>query len=135
MRALINAARGTARDSNDGNGEYPGQPALQWSSSLAEIAMIQSMDMARQGYFQHDSLDQSWVNRVRPYWSGSRIGENIAASSHNRNDEQVVQLWLDSPPHCAAIMDSRFTHAGIGSGQDVDNGWDFHYFWTLDFGG
>ena len=135
MLAVINEARGTARDCADGNGEYPAQPALAWSSSLAEIAMIHSMDMAREGYFQHDSLDKSWVTRVSPYWNGSRIGENIAASSHNRTDEQVVQLWLDSPPHCAAIMDSRFTHAGIGSGQDADNGFDFHYFWTLDFGG
>lgn len=135
MLAVINDARGTARDCGDGKGEYPAQPEFEWSSSLAEIAMIHSMDMAREGYFQHDSLDKSWSSRVWPYWSGSRIGENIAASSHNRTNEQVVQLWLDSPPHCAAIMDSRFTHAGVGSGQDADNGFDFHYFWTLDFGG
>lgn len=135
MLAVINEARGIARDCDDGNGEYPAQPAFAWSNSLAEIAMIHSMDMAREGYFAHDSLDKSWSSRVWPYWSGSRIGENIAASSHNRTDEQVVQLWLDSPPHCAAIMDSRFTHVGVGSGQDADNGFDFHYFWTLDFGG
>ena len=135
MLAVINDARGTARDCGDGKGEYPAQPEFRWSSSLAEIAMIHSMDMAREGYFQHDSLDKSWSSRIWPYWDGSRIGENIAASSHNLNNEQVVQLWLDSPPHCAAIMDSRFTHAGVGSGQDADNGFDFHYFWTLDFGG
>ena len=135
MLAVINDARGTARDCNDGSGEYPAQPAFEWSNSLAEIAMIHSMDMAREGYFDHNSLDKSWSSRVWPYWSGSRIGENIAASSHNRTDEQVVQMWLDSPPHCAAIMDGRFTHVGAGSGQDADNGFDYHYFWTLDFGG
>ena len=32
-------------------------------------------------------------------------------------------------------MDPDFTHAGIGVGRDPENGYDFHHFWTLDFGG
>jgi uncharacterized protein YkwD len=47
----------------------------------------------------------------------------------------VVDLWLDSPGHCELIMDPNFTHAGIGSGHNTDNGYTYHHFWTLDFGG
>ena len=134
MLAWINEARAVARDC--GGTAFPAQPALQWSESLAEIAMIHSMDMARNAYFDHTSLDgTSMGERVFPDWSGTRVGENIAASSHDRSDEYVVQMWLDSPGHCALIMDPDFTHAGIGVGRDPENGWDFHHFWTLDFGG
>lgn len=130
----INAARASARTCGDT--EYPAVPALSWSESLADIAMQHSMDMAANGYFSHDSLDgRSMGDRVWPYWSGSRIGENIAASSIDRDDAYVVQMWLDSPGHCALIMSPNFTHAGVGVGRDEENGYTFHHFWTLDFGG
>ena len=95
------------------------------------------MDMARRGYFSHNTLGGPiWSTRVGAHWNGGTIGENIAASSHDRTLQQVVDLWLESESgHCNLLMDSRFTHAGIGSGQDADNGFAYHYFWTLDFGG
>lgn len=130
----INAARGTAR--NCGGTEYPAQPALLWSSSLADIAMQHSMDMAAKGYFSHTSADGTTMgNRVFPYWSGYKVGENIAASSIDRDDQHVVEMWLKSDGHCELIMSPDFTHAGIGVGHDLENGYDFHHFWTLDFGG
>jgi uncharacterized protein YkwD len=134
MLSWVNQARAVERDC--GGTLYPAQPPLEWSASLAEIAMIHSMEMAREGYFSHTSYDGTPMgDRVFPYWSGFRVGENIAASSVDRSDEYVVQLWLDSPSHCVLIMDPDFTHAGIGFGEDTQNGYDFHYFWTLDFGG
>ena len=134
MLPYINEARGVAR--NCGDDAYAAQPPLQWSNSLADIARQHSMDMASRGYFDHDTLDgPSMSGRVWPYWSGTTLGENIAASSVNRSDEYVVQLWLDSPGHCALIMHPGFTHAGIGSGHNTENGYKYHHFWTLDFGG
>ncbi len=134
MLPVINEARGEGRDC--GGTFYPAQPALQWSSSLADIARLHSMDMAREGYFSHTSADgTSMGDRVFPYWSGSTVGENIAASSINRSDSYVVDLWLDSAGHCALIMSPNFTHAGIGAGHDTENGYSMHHFWTLDFGG
>lgn len=135
----INAARGQGRYC--GSDWYDAQPPFSWSSSLAEIAMVHSMDMAAQGYFSHTSADgTSMGERVFPYWSGNRVGENIATSGIDRSDAYVVQMWLDSPGHCALIMSPNFTHAGVGSGHDPEGGWTnngytFYYFWTLDFGG
>ena len=134
MLPLINEARGQARTCGDT--EYPAQDPLSWSDSLADIARQHSMDMARQGYFSHTSLDGTTMgSRVFPYWDGSTVGENIAASSSDQGLAYIVNLWLDSPGHCALIMSPDFTHAGIGSGHDLDNGYTYHHFWTLDFGG
>lgn len=134
MLPVINAIRGQERDC--GGTMYPAQPPLLWNDSLADIARLHSMDMARQGYFDHTSKDgTSMGDRVFPYWYGNRVGENIAASSIDRPESFVVDLWLDSTGHCALIMNPNFTHAGIGAGHDSDNGYTFHHFWTLDFGG
>ena len=134
MLPLINEARGQVQDC--GGTEYPAQPALQWSSSLAAIARLHSMDMARQGYFEHTSLDGTPMGtRVFAYWSGGRVGENIAASSSNQSGSYIVDMWMDSPGHCALIMDPNFTHAGAGTGHDTENGYSYFHFWTLDFGG
>ena len=130
----LNAARGQGRYCGDD--WYDAQPPLLWSSSLADIAMQHSMDMAAKAYFDHTSADgTSMGSRVLPYWNGTRVGENIAASSVNRSDAFVVGLWIDSPGHCALLMSPNYTHAGVGIGIDETNGWNFHYFWTLDFGG
>ena len=134
MLSVINDARGQVQTCGDT--EYPAQDPLIWDGDLATIARLHSMDMAREGYFSHTSLDEtSMGDRVFPYWSGNRVGENIAASSIDRSNSYVVGLWMDSPGHCALIMDPGFTHAGIGAGHNSENGYSMHHFWTLDFGG
>jgi uncharacterized protein YkwD len=95
------------------------------------------MDMASKGYFSHTSEDStSMGDRVFPYWSGTRVGENIAASSVDRSNSFVVDLWLSSTSgHCELLMSDDFTHAGIGAGHNPLNGYTYHHFWTLNVGG
>jgi len=134
MLSVINDVRSEARTCRDDL--LPSQPAVRWRESLATIAQLHSMDMARQGYFSHNSLDGTTMGeRVFPYWTGNYVGENIAASSGQLSDAAVVQAWLDSPPHCELLMDPDMTHAGVGVGVNTENGYTYHYFWTLDFGG
>jgi hypothetical protein len=79
----INAARGQER--NCGSTPYPSAPPLQWSSSLANIAMQHSMDMAQNGYFSHTSLD------------GTTLGD--ASSLLERQPDRREHLRLvDRPP-------------------------------------
>lgn len=132
----LNDARGTARTCEDGGQVFPAQPALQWSANLADIATQHSMDMAAKGYFSHTSADGTTMSqRVRPYWPSGWIGENIAASSIDRSDQYVIDMWLNSKGHCELIMSPNFSHAGIGVGRDEQNGYTYHHFWTLNFGG
>jgi uncharacterized protein YkwD len=130
----LNDARGQQQDC--GGTIYPPQPPLQWSNSLADIALQHSMDMAQNGYFSHTSLDgTSMGSRVFPYWNGTMVGENIAASTVDRSDSYIVNLWLDSAGHCALLMDSDFTHVGVGKAHDPDTTYSYKYFWTMDVGG
>lgn len=134
MLAVINAARG--QDRNCGTDFFSAQPPFSWSGALADAAMEHSMDMARNAYFAHTSLDGRTVgDRLFAVWGGRFVGENIAASSVLRSDEYIVQLWLDSPGHCALIMEPGFTDIGVGYGRDDENGYTYQHFWTLDFGG
>jgi len=131
----INAVR-TQAQVCDGTG-YPAQDPFQWNSDLATIAKLHSMDMATKGYFSHTSADGTRMgDRVFPYWSGNRVGENIAASSVDRSAEYVVGLWMSSTQgHCELIMDPDFTHAGVGAAHNTQNNYNMHHFWTLDVGG
>ena len=46
-------------------------------------------------------------------------------------DRQVVAGWLDSPGHCANIMDARFSETGIGIATGRQRG---HIYWVQSFG-
>jgi uncharacterized protein YkwD len=134
MLAVINNARG--QDRNCGSDHFSAQPPFSWSGALAGAAMEHSIDMARNAYFDHTSPDGRTIgDRLFPIWAGHYVGENIAGSSVNRSDAYVVDLWLNSPGHCALIMDPDFTHIGVGYGRNDENGYNLHHFWTLDFGG
>jgi uncharacterized protein YkwD len=135
MLSVINSVRSEPQVCN--GTEYAAVPPLQWDSGLASIAMQHSMDMASKGYFSHTSEDStSMGDRVFPYWSGTRVGENIAASSVDRSNSFVVDLWLSSTSgHCELLMSDDFTHAGIGAGHNPLNGYTYHHFWTLNVGG
>lgn len=49
------------------------------------------------------------MTRAGYEWRGS--GENIASGQPDA--ETVVLGWLDSPGHCATLMEPRFTETGI----------------------
>ena len=136
--SLLSAVNDARTQPQTCNGtEFPAAPALKWDSDLASIAMQHSMDMASKGYFSHTSADGTGMgSRVFPYWSGTRVGENLAASSVNRTDSHVVRMWLTSTSgHCELLMNPDFTHAGVGAGHNTRNNYTYHYFWTLDMGG
>jgi uncharacterized protein YkwD len=44
------------------------------------------------------------------------VGENIA--SGNRTPQEAVQAWLDSPGHCANLMNPGFTEMGAAYAID-----------------
>lgn len=59
------------------------------------------------------------------------FGENIAAGQGT--PQEVVDAWMNSPPHRASILDPAFTIMGVGfyyvEGGDLDAG----YYWTQEF--
>jgi uncharacterized protein YkwD len=125
---LVNQARATARKC--GTQQFQATAALRYDDRLGAAAQGHSADMAARNYFSHTSPEGlTMVNRVQAQgYNFSRLGENIAAGQPT--PAQVVNAWLQSPGHCANIMNPAFRDIGIGRAQ----GGSFGIYWTQDFG-
>jgi uncharacterized YkwD family protein len=91
-----------------------GLPALQVDTNLSKVARMKSEDMLKNNYFSHTSptygspFDMMRANGIT-YRSA---GENIAMGQ--RTPEEVVNAWMNSAGHRANILNSSFTHIGVG---------------------
>ncbi|MGX9133990.1 CAP domain-containing protein [Rummeliibacillus sp. JY-2-4R] len=103
-----------------------GLKALQADTKLMQSARLKSDDMAKNNYFDHTSptygspFDQMKSLGI----SYKSAGENIAQGQ--RTPEEVVQAWMDSPGHRANIMNSSYTHIGVGYSANGN-------YWTQQF--
>ena len=108
---LVNEARSHAR--RCGRTAFAPAGPLQRSPLLEGAALAHARDMAAHDYFEHagrDGSTPSWrVTRQGYKWRVT--GENLAAGI--TTPEEAVQGWLESPHHCANLMDPRFTEMGV----------------------
>lgn len=81
---------------------------------LSKVAREKSRDMAVNRYFDHTSpVYGSPFDMMRSYGIKYRAaGENIAKGQ--RTPAEVVNAWMNSPGHRANILNSSFTHIGVG---------------------
>ncbi len=129
--ALVNAARAQPRTCGT-QAFGPARP-LAWNPLLGQAALAHSTDMARKRYFNHKQPDGS-VAADRATQAGyrwARVGENIA--SGQRTPEEAVASWLDSPGHCANIMNPTFTEMGAAYAINPHNR-NRTAYWTQVFG-
>lgn len=129
--ALVNEAR--ARPRTCGTTAFGPAGPLQWNARLAQAALAHSSELAANHYFSHQERDgsQPGDRATRSGYPWARIGENIAAGQ--RSPAEAVQGWLDSPGHCANIMNPAFTEMGAAYAIDPDNRNRTPY-WTQAFG-
>jgi len=126
---LVNLAR--SRGHQCGAERFAPAPQLRVSDPLNDAAGEHARDMLRRGYFEHRGSDGSEPrDRVRRAGYKSRLtGENIALGPQSA--EEVVAGWLDSPGHCANIMEPRFQDIGIGLAVGRKRG---QTYWVQEFG-
>lgn len=98
-----------------------GLPALKADPLLARAARQHARAMVELGFFDHIAPNgDSPVTRIRRtgYLNGARawaVAENIAwGAGANATPAAVVQGWMQSPGHRAAILDPRFSQLGLG---------------------
>jgi uncharacterized protein YkwD len=124
---LINQARAQGR--RCGRVTYPAAPLLVWNRQLEAAAQSHSTDMASHNFFSHSGSDglavASRVATRRYRWQA--VGENIAAGTPTA--EATVNLWLQSPEHCANIMNPVFSE--IGAAMSDNPASDYTTYWTL----
>ena len=108
---LVNEAR--ARRRRCGWKRFEAASPLLQSSLLQTVALGHARDMAQQGSLSHAGRDGSTPaeRATRAGYEWRTVGENIA--SGQATPEQVVAEWLDSPRHCANLMDADYTEMGV----------------------
>jgi len=98
-----------------------GLPRLRVSRGLTAAASAHSTQMARLGFFGHDSANgQSFSRRIaRSYtargfrsWS---VGENLVWGGPDIAAARAFRLWLSSPPHRANLLTARWREVGLGA--------------------
>jgi uncharacterized protein YkwD len=99
-----------------------GLDPLTLSPSLRTAARDHSRSMLQIGFFGHDSADgtafsdrirRHYTNRGWRFWS---VGEALLASqAHAIDARQIVEDWLESPPHREIVLSSTWKDAGIGA--------------------
>jgi uncharacterized protein YkwD len=126
---LVNAARSEGR--RCGSKRFAAAPPLRISRPLSNAAADHARDMARKNFFDHRGSNGSQPkDRVlRAGYEPRLSGENIAFGPESA--EEVVAGWLDSPGHCANIMETRFEHIGVGLATGRNRN---RIYWVQTFG-
>ena len=103
-----------------------GLEALTLDDKLSTAAQKHSEDMAKRGYMAHVTPDgvDPWTRMGNEGAQG--VGENIARDQ--MTPEDVVQAWMDDPPHRAIILSPRARTMGLGVADGKGR------LWTQDFG-
>ena len=109
---LVNAAR--ARGRVCGERAFGPAAPVRWNETLAAAALVHSRDMSTHRRFAHQGSDASEVGlrASRAGYNWRQVGENIAAGQ--TTPKQAVDGWLDSPGHCANLMNPTFVDMGAG---------------------
>ena len=91
-----------------------GLSALKEDWELSRVARIKSQDMHDSRYFSHTSPTYgSPFQMMKSFGIAYRTaGENIAKGY--ASPEAVVNAWMNSPGHRANILNSTYTHIGVG---------------------
>jgi uncharacterized protein YkwD len=94
---------------------------LKVSAPLTGVADRHSSEMAKRGFFSHDSANgQSFTQRLEQAYSprGFRswsVGENLVWGGPDIGASRAFKLWLSSSPHRANLLNGRWREIGLGA--------------------
>ncbi len=91
-----------------------GVPLLTLSTDVSSVAQVKSSDMAKNGYFDHNSPTYgSPFSMLTSFGVSYRsAGENIAKGQQSAS--AVMKAWMNSSGHKANILSKNFTQLGVG---------------------
>ncbi|ORX79195.1 SCP-domain-containing protein [Basidiobolus meristosporus CBS 931.73] len=96
------------------------------STELNEVCNRHSVMQAEYQSMTHDRYDHSPMDKaIKEHglqWQ--QYGENVARGQ--TTEEEVFDVWMNSPPHRKNILNPKFTHMGVALGQPG-------YYWTQGF--
>lgn len=128
--ALVNEQR--AKGAVCGGTSMGATSPLVMHAELRSAARSHARNMADQGFFDHrDPEGREPADRVSAAgYEWSAVGENIAAGSPTA--AETMDQWMNSPGHCANIMDPTYEHLGVGYADAPSS--EYGHFWVQNFG-
>lgn len=125
-RDLVNAAR--ARPRVCGIRKFVATNPVTLDATLGRVAEAHAQDMARHRSMSHTGSDgSSAAERVtRAGYAWRVVAENVA--SGQTRVEEVVQTWLESPGHCANLMNPDVREMGMAFAFDASS--DAGTYWV-----
>ena len=79
------------------------------SRPLARAARAHTSAMVRGNFFAHGAFAQ----RVRHFVPARTVGETLAMAG-DCSPANIVQMWMNSPPHRAVLLSGAFHRVGFG---------------------
>jgi len=109
---LINAHRAAGAQCGS-RGTFGPTTPLAWNNALTQAALVHAEDMLTRERFSHTGSDGSTAGdrATAAGYPWSALGENIAAGYPTV--AVVVAAWMDSPGHCANLMQPAFREIGM----------------------
>jgi uncharacterized protein YkwD len=96
-----------------------GLAKLRVNPKLTAAARAHSSQMARDGYFAHESADGSpFWKRVQSFYTRTRfwsVGENLLFASPTIDPNGALKLWLASPEHRRNLMNPLWREIGVSA--------------------
>jgi uncharacterized protein YkwD len=116
---LINEARAKGR--RCGRRKFAAATPLKHDVLLERAARVHAEDMAAHNLRGHAGSDGSMPagRATRAGYSWAAVAENVAGGQTTA--DEVVDTWLDSPGHCANLMDPRYSESGVARVTDSDS--------------
>ena len=96
-----------------------GLTRLRLSAKLTAAANAHSTEMARLGYFSHNSANgASFSSRIGQFYPlrgfhSWTVGENLVWGAPEIGALRAFKLWLGSPPHRANLLSSRWPTTAV----------------------
>lgn len=107
----MNATRAVAR--RCGTIDYAATGPLKWDARTEQAALEQAQYLQQSNLFSHAGANGSSVGDrlTSTGYVWSTVGENIAAGYTDVG--AVMQGWIDSPGHCANLMNPNYVDLGV----------------------
>lgn len=109
--AAINAARSQGRTCGDR--AFPAAGPLRWNARAAYAALLEVEWMQKANTFGHEwpTGEHVWHRLEMSGYKWWQADENIAAGF--RTLDATMRGWIESPPHCVALMRADITEVGV----------------------
>lgn len=96
---------------------------LERRAELDEVARAHSEDMARRGFFAHESPEgHDWVDRLAQFQvSGFRMAaENVGQTSRGNPNQEILEGWKHSTVHLDNLVSRPMNATGVGIARAPD---------------